>query len=208
MEKIEQFKIEVVCDFKDPDDRKYLFHLYDKASKIKVRELDDKIYLTYIGSIAKNPSENALDFIDEIHKYAIDNCIADEIAYCIFGAIYSADSGEEITRIQANFDRNYSIKMDIPNYAGHASVTLYRKDGNAGEVFRTMANPRFALGVIMKRLVAYGLVADYKVLKLICEELLNRYEDGVSDRYVDEITMMDAETKEIYRYNLYFEIPR
>lgn len=208
MEKIEQFKIEVVCRFEDHNEEGHIYHLLDKTSKVKAEWKEGKVHLIYIGSIAKNPSDNALDFIDEIHKYVTDDQIADEIAYCVFGAIYAVDSGKETTRIQANFDRKYSIKIDIPNYAGHASVMLYRKDGDAGEVFRTMVNPRFALGVIMKRLAAYGLVADYKVLKLICEELLNRYEDGVSDRYVDEITMMDAETKEIHKYNLYFEIPR
>ena len=208
MEKIKQFKIEVVCDFKDPGDREYLFHLTNALSKIKTGELDNKIYLTYIGSIAKSPSDNAIDFIDEIHKYVTDDQIADEIAYRVFCAIYSFDSGEEITKIQNNFDRKYFVKMNIPNRVGHVSVILYRKDGNAGEVFRTMVNPRFALGVIMKRLAAYGLVADYKVLKLICEELLSRYEDGISNRYVDEIAIMDAETIEIHKCNLYFEIPR
>lgn len=220
MEKIKQFKIEVVCDFKDPDDREYLFHLTNKLSKIKTGELDDKIYLTYIGSIAKTPSDNALDFIDEIHKYVTDDQIADEIAYCVFGAVYSLDSGEEITRIQANFDRNYSVRMEIPNYTGLVSVMLYRKDGDVEGIFRPMINPRFALGgiimvnprfalkSIMKRLAACGLVADYVVLKLICEELLSRYEDGVSTRYVDKIDIMDAETGEIHKCNLCFEIPR
>lgn len=208
MEKIKQFKIKVACDFKDPDDRKYLLHLNDELSKIKMEESDDKIYLTYIGSIAKNLSDNALDFIDEIHKYIINGSIVNEIAYCVFGAIYSLDCGEGTTRIKGNFNRKYSITMCIPNYASHVSVILYQKDGEAGKVFRTMANPRFALGVIMKRLAACGLVADYAVLKLICKELLSRYEDGISDRYVDEITMMDAETKEIHKYNLYFEIHR
>ena len=205
MEKIKQFKIEVVCDFKDPGDRKCLFRLANKQSKIKTGELDDKIYLTYIGSISKTPSHNALDFIDEIHKYITNGSIANEIAYCVFGAVYSLDSGEETTRIQANFDRNYSVRMEIPNCSNHVSVMLYRKDG---EAFRTMANPRFALGTIMKRLAAYGLVADYAVLELICEELLSRYEDGVSTRYVDKIDIMDAETGEIHKCNLCFEIPR
>lgn len=208
MEKIKRFKIEVACDFKVSDDRKYLFHLNDESSKIKMREFNGKIYLTYIGSIAKNPSDNALDFINEIHKYITNDSIANEIAYYVFGAIYSLDSGEENTRIKGNFNTKYSIRMEIPNYSSHVSVMLYQKDGDAREVFRTMVNPRFALGVIMKRLAAYGLVADYAVLKLICKELLSRYEDGISDRYVDEITMMDAETKEIHKYNLYFEISR
>lgn len=229
MEKIKQFKIEVVCDFKDPGDRKCLFRLANKQSKIKTGELDDKIYLTYIGSISKTPSYNALDFIDEIHKYITNGSIANEIAYCVFGAVYSIDSGEETTRIQANFDRNYSVRMEIPNCTNHVNVMLYRKDG---EAFRTMANPRFglglkaivnprfelgviamvnprfALGTIMKRLAACGLVADYAVLEVICEELLSRYEDGVSTRYVDEIDIMDAKTGEIYDCNIYFEIPR
>ena len=228
MEKIKQFKIEVVCDFKDPDDRKCLFRLTNNRSKIKTGELDDKIYLTYIGSISKTPSYNALDFIDEIHKYITNGSIANEIAYCVFGAVYSLDSGEETTRIQANFNRKYSVRMEIPNCASHVNVMLYRKDG---EAFCTMANPRFglglnatnprfnlgiivmanpkfALGAIMKRLIAYGLVADYAVLKLSCEELLSRYEDGVSTRYVDEIDIMDAKTGEIYDCNIYFEIPR
>lgn len=217
MEKIKQFKIEVVCDFKDPDDRKCLFRLTNKLSKIKIGELDDKIYLTYIGSISKTPSYNALDFIDEIHKYITNGSIANEIAYCVFGAVYSLDSGEETTRIQANFNRKYSVRMEIPNCANHVGVMLYRKDG---EAFHTMANPRFelgviamvnprfALGTIMKRLAACGLVADYAVLELICEELLSRYEDGVSTRYVDEIDIMDAKTGEIYDCNIYFEIPR
>lgn len=217
MEKITQFKIIVGCDFKDPGDRKCLFRLTNKLSKIKTGELDDKIYLTYIGSISRTPSYNALDFIDEIHKYITNDSIANEIAYSVFGAVYSLDSGEETTRIQANFNRNYSVRMEIPNCANHVNVMLYRKDG---EAFRTMANPRFglgiivmanpkfALGTIMKRLIAYGLVADYDVLKLICEELLSRYEDGVSTRYVDEIDIMDAKTGEIYDCNIYFEIPR
>lgn len=229
MEKIKQFKIEVVCDFKDSGDKKCLFRLANKQSKIKTGELDDKIYLTYIGSIAKTPSYNALDFIDEIHKYITNGSIANEIAYCLFGAVYSLDSGEETTRIQANFNRKYSIRMEIPNCANHVNVMLYRKDG---EAFRTianprfdlglkaivnprfelgvivMANPRFALGTIMKRLVACGLVADYAVLELICEELLSRYEDGASTKYVDEIDIMDAKTGEIYDCNIYFEIPR
>lgn len=229
MEKIKQFKIIVGCDFKDPGDRKCLFRLTNKLSKIKTGELDDKIYLTYIGSISRTPSYNALDFIDEIHKYITNDSIANEIAYSVFGAVYSLDSGEETTRIQANFNRNYSVRMEIPNCANHVNVMLYRKDG---EAFRTMANPRFglglnaivnprfdlgiivmanpkfALGTIMKRLIAYGLVADYAVLKLICEELLSRYEDGVSTRYVDEIDIMDAKTGEIYDCNIYFEIPR
>ena len=208
MKKIEQFKIEVACDFKDPNDSKYLSHIDDGASRIRTKEvLDDRIHLVYIGSIAKNSSDNALDFIDEVHKYVTNDQIADEIAYCVFGAIYSLDSGEEITRIKADFDRHYFVKMSIPN-SGHVSVMLYRKDGDCGEVFRAIVNPRVVLRAIMKRLPVCGLVADYKVLKLICEELLKRYEDGVSDRYVDEITMMDAETKEFHKYNLYFEIPR
>lgn len=208
MEKITRFKIEVACDFKDIDDRKYLYHLDDKRSRIKTRELDNKIQLTYFGSISKSPSDNALDFIDEVHKYVTNDQIADEIAYCVFGAVYSLDSGEEHTRIQANFDRKYSIKMEIPSFAGHVNVTLYQKDENAGEVFRAVVNPRFALKVIMKRFAAFGLVADYKSLKLICEELLSRYEDGVSAWYVTEISLMDAETRKIRRYNLYLEIPR
>ena len=208
MEKITRFKIEVACDFNDPDDRKYLCHLDDKRSRIKTRELDDKIQLTYFGSISKSPSDNALDFIDEVHKYITNDQIADEIAYCVFGAVYSLDSGEGHTRIQANFDRKYSVRMEIPSYSGHVNITLYQKDENAGEVFRAVVNPGFALKVIMKRFAAFGLVADYKSLKLICEELLSRYEDGVSTWYVTEISLMDAETRKIHRYNLYLEIPR
>ena len=211
MEKIKQFKIEIVCDFKDPGDRGYLFRLSNTLSKIKTGELDNKIYLTYIGSIAKSPSDNALDFIDEIHKYVTNDSITNEIAYCVFGAVYSLDSGEKTTRIQANFNRKYSVRMEIPNRASHVSIMLYRKDGKDGKdgkVFRTMVNPRFALGTIMKRLAACSLVADYVVLKLICEELLSRYEDGISTRYVDEIDIMDAETGEIRKCNLYFEIHR